>query len=173
MPKKTSSKKEKTRKDEKKNKLVLKKANLLKRLGAFALDIFIAKLTVLIFFDLWANRLLSGLQSYEEKQVYISQNIEFFTIFFTFYFLILILYFSAFEYILGKTPGKAFFKISVISIDGTHQYWKYLVRSLELFVIAPIWVIDILPLIFRKERLLEMITKTTVINSRIQSVKKK
>ena len=77
--------------------------------------------------------------------------------------LLLLLYFSLFEYYLGRTPGMRLLGITTKGIDNV---WTSFVRNMFVIPIFPFTIlllIDGLYLLFRKQRLLERFTGTSTV----------
>ncbi len=131
---------------------------LWKRIVAFLYDLVLLNLILFPFnwyFEIYANSEILG------NEVLFAENLLFILIGILFYALMVILYFSMFEYLLSKTPGQSLMRLKV---EGQKKYWRYLVRSLFFILPFPLWVIDILFVFNKKrERLLEKLSKTFVI----------
>lgn len=81
--------------------------------------------------------------------------------------LIIILYFTFFEYLLGQSLGKMLFNIYVVSDNGL-KFWQALVRNILYIPIIPfvfIWVLDPMMMIITGRRLSEIATKTRTVQA--------
>jgi len=77
-------------------------------------------------------------------------------------------YFSFFEYKLGQTPGMMLLKLKVISTESKKKlgFWKIVLRNIYVFPYFPfsiLWVVEPLMIIFKRERILELMTKTKTV----------
>jgi uncharacterized RDD family membrane protein YckC len=139
---------------------------MLKRFGAFLADIMILDTIIMFPFTFVFAQFLPEKLTYQAIATYLQQNdniTAILIIIWTLYFFVMILYFSIFEYLIGTTPGKKVFDLNVVSEEGDLKYWQTIVRSLQLFVIVPLWIIDMIYLIFKKKRFFEAISKTKVV----------
>lgn len=143
--------------------VVLKKPPLFRRFIAFLLDLMIVDI-ILFPFDWYFGDFIPKESTSDALRIIVEQYFSEIFIGLGLYFVVMIAYFSIFEYYLGKTPGKALWKMKVIQISGEKKYINFVSRSLQLFFIMPLWAID-LAFVFSKkrDRLLEKVSKTTVI----------
>lgn len=73
--------------------------------------------------------------------------------------LILLLYFSLFQYFLGRTPGMQLMNLYTLPMS----FSQAVIRNLYFVPIFPfslLWIIDIIFLFWKKRRLLEILSKT-------------
>lgn len=82
--------------------------------------------------------------------------------------LLVVLYFTLCEYLLGQTAGKRLLDLKVETIEGARPtFWRCLVRNLIFLPIFPFilfWIIDPLYLLFSKQRLSEQLSRTRTVN---------
>lgn len=143
--------------------IIFRKPPLFRRFVAFLVDLMILNL-ILFPFDWFFNKYLPTDVPYNVLSDLVSIYFIEILLGFVFYFLIFILYFSMFEFILGKTPGKGIWGIKVIQLESSRNFWRFLVRNLQVFFLIPFWVIDFLFIFSKKRnRLLERISGTTVV----------
>lgn len=143
--------------------VVLKKPPLFRRSIAFILDLMIVDLALFPFNWFFDQYVPKG-STMDVIQTIIEQNFSEMLIGMMLYFTIMVSYFVLFEYYLGKTPGKAIWKMKVISLEGEKNFYKYIIRSLQIFFLIPFWIVDILSVFSKtRDRLLEKASKTTVV----------
>ena len=88
--------------------------------------------------------------------------------------LLALCYFAFFEYYLGQTPGQLLFDIHVIAKDGRLTLWRCIVRNIFILPLFPFyifWIIEPIHMIFTKDRLLERITHTQLVDYNIRTYK--
>ncbi len=145
-------------------------ASLLSRTLAFILDISIISLTILAPVTTLAEQLIPK-TDYHAVYAYITNNSglsNVLSIIMVFVFILIILYFTLLEYLLGQTIGKKFLGLHVVTSEGKNiLFWQALVRNCVLLPLMPFiffWVVDPLYLLFTKRRLTEQLTKTQTVN---------
>ncbi|MFT4326382.1 MAG: RDD family protein [Candidatus Woesearchaeota archaeon] len=144
---------------------------LLKRIGAFALDLVILRMFVLFPLDFVILRYITDPSVV--NQDFLMQNpdiVRVLIIIWTFYTVLAIIYFSMYEFLVGNTPGKFVFGLKV---KGIKTFAQSLVRSLQLFAIIPLWIFDLMPLLYSEQRLFERYSKTEVVYMHTDSKKQK
>ncbi len=83
--------------------------------------------------------------------------------------ILMLIYFTFFDYYLSQTPGQMLLKIKSVSLknkDGKIGLWESVLKNcfiLPFFPFYMFWIIDPIHLIFYKERFLEKITYTKTI----------
>ena len=145
-------------------------ASLLRRVGAFVVDILVINIIILypfknIIYSLMPRGDLSSI-------LYIAQSPEHMKVLYMvslFSFVLTVLYFSILEFKLSQTIGKIMFNLEVKSLAGTElSFGQCFVRPLFMipfsFLIV-LWVVDPLFVFFNKEkqRLMEVLSKTKVV----------
>ena len=131
-----------------------------RRFFAFVLDMFIIDF-ILFPFHWYFDKFFPEGISPEALFEFVSANISSIVVGIIFYYVVAYFYFVIFEYLLKSTPGKAMFNLEVVSEN--ESFWRYLVRSLQIFFFIPIWLFDIFPIFFNKrKRLLEIFSDTGV-----------
>ncbi len=79
--------------------------------------------------------------------------------------IIVLLYFTLTEYLLGMTPGMQLFRLR---IKGERTMINCIIRNLYALPVFPftiLWVVDPIYLIMKDERVLERITKTSTVET--------
>lgn len=151
----------------KKHKITLKRASIFKRLLAFTIDILILETLVLFPFRWYFFKNIP--EHLRSHTIYLTDhlkaNTEYYLIGYIFTLLIIILYFTTYEFLLNSTPGKHIMKIQTICLTGKATFTQILIKNLQLFIIVPIWLIDLLGFATkRRERFLDTITKISTVN---------
>jgi len=150
-------------------KTFLAQASVLKRIGAFIIDLFIINIIVLFPFRGIFESILPA-ASFSETFDFLrdsGDSMEINAIMF-FVALLTILYFVLLERKIGQSPGKMVFGLYVQSQGKDLKYWQLFVRSMFLMPIFPfalLWIIDPIVMFFTKEnqRLSEILSKTKVV----------
>jgi hypothetical protein len=139
-------------------RIYVKDASLLRRLGAFVADLLLLDFAIFSSF----GPLLLG--SFDIGQVLR----EGFTLSPAAYAaavmmaLLGLAYFSLFEYVLGQTPGMMLLNIRAINVT----LWRSLIRNAYLVPVFPfplLWVVEPVHLALRKTRFLEVISRTRTV----------
>jgi len=135
----------------------------LRRLFAFIIDIFIVKIVILFPFNRFLLNNIPADSDFISVKLYLLENEEIFRLFFitwVFTTLITMLYFSLFEYLIKKTPGKTLLNLEVESEKEDSEFWQYLIRSIWLFFYVPFWAVDFPYYLIKRRRFLEKLSNT-------------
>lgn len=140
-------------------------ASFWKRLIAFIFDLLVINLVVIWPFQGLFARYI---QKTFEQSLLIPQTGISSVVYFAVFLISIIawLYFTFFEYYIGKTPGMALFNMEVVPLKDHLSFWKALARNcfiLPFFPFYILWAIEPIYLIFYKERLTEKMTRTRTI----------
>ena len=140
---------------------------ILKRFIAFTIDILVIELIILTPFK---NILISLIPvgDYTEMSSYIFSNPNVLSTVNLVFFaagIIILLYFTIFEYRLRQTPGKMIMKLYVESEKLT--FWQILISNISFIPVFPfilIWIFDLIYVLTSKsqQRFMEMITRISV-----------
>jgi uncharacterized RDD family membrane protein YckC len=139
-------------------RVYVKDASLLRRLGAFVADLLLLDFAV---FSSFGSLLLGSFDIGQALR-------EGFTLSPAAYAAAVVMallglaYFSLFEYVLGQTPGMMLLNIRAVNVT----LWRAAVRNaymVPLFPFPLLWVIEPVHLALRKTRLLEVISRTRTI----------
>ncbi len=136
-----------------KQRVYVKNAGFIKRLLAFAADILLLDIVVFSSFQ----ALLTGVTVDFSTQL--SPHLYAIAVVLS---LITMTYFILFEYLLGQTPGKMLLGIKVENAT----LWRAFVRNLHFIPVFPfplLWILEPAYLLWRKSRLLEVLTKTRTV----------
>lgn len=135
-------------------------ASFWKRTFAFLADLLVIDLILSPFEGIMQGMLPSGVSfltfQASSKLIWLMMTVS----------AIALLYFVLFEYKMQQTIGKMIFRLQVVSDAEDLKLWQAFGRSLFILPVFPfilLWIIDPIYLIFRKQRLSELLTKTRVL----------
>ena len=151
-------------------KTLLAQASVLKRLGAFIIDMVIINIIILFPFRGIIESILPA-ASFSEAFDFLKKDAEAGTMINAIMFAISalsILYFMLMEKKIAQTPGKMLFKLYVKPKGKDLKNWQLFVRSMFLIPMFPfvlLWLIDPIAMLFTKEnqRLSEILSRTKVV----------
>jgi uncharacterized RDD family membrane protein YckC len=136
----------------------MQKPPLYKRAFSFLLDILIIRLITFPFDTYFL--IPQGV----DPKMHIELNFPYFFLGWMFYQLVILSYFAIFEYVLGSTPGKHFYKLKIVTRTDTLLFSQTLLRSLFVILVLPFWIFDFFGVFSKsRDRFLERVSKTTVI----------
>ena len=152
----------------KRDKFFIAPASIFRRFLAFVIDLIIFDIIVLFPFNRLFNKIVPGTTA--EQYAYIQQNPQILTLLLPFVMIagiILVLYFTYFEYKLNQTPGKMLLRIKIFP-ESKITFWNYLFSNLTFLPLFPfnlLLIIDPFYMIFspKNQRLMERINKIIVL----------
>jgi uncharacterized RDD family membrane protein YckC len=149
-------------------KTFLAQASVLKRLGAFIIDLLIINIVILFPFTKLLEKIIPQSSFSGAFELLSADQSGTLTVVMLAISFLSILYFMTLEGKLGQTPGKMLFKLFVRGREKELRKWQLLVRSMFLIPVFPfvlLWIIDPVVMLFTKQnqRLSEILSKTTVV----------
>jgi uncharacterized RDD family membrane protein YckC len=153
----------------KRGKFFLAPASYTRRILAFIIDIILFDLIILFPFNrLFQKAVPAG--NILQQLTFLQNNPHILRSFYPLLItanILLIFYFSYFEYKLQQTPGKMLLRIQVVP-QNSPTFWNYLFSNLTFLTIFPftlLWIIDPMHMIFspKNQRFMEKINKLIVI----------
>lgn len=155
----------------KKRKAFFVQASVLKRIGAFLIDLLIINWIILIPFREIFTSIIPEAGSFSKTLDLLSSSAEynaFITVLMVLIAFLAILYFMILEKKLRQTVGKMIFNLHVEGQNKGLSYWQLFVRSMFLIPVFPfvlLWFIDPVVMLFTKEnqRLSEILSRTKVV----------
>ena len=150
-------------------KTFLAQASVLKRIGAFIVDLLIINIIILFpFRSIFEGILPAGNFSEAFDFLRSPESSMILEIIMIAVGILTILYFMLLEKKIGQTPGKMLFGLFVRSQGKDLKNWQLFVRSMFLIPIFPfvlLWLIDPIVMLFTKEnqRLSEILSRTKVV----------
>lgn len=153
-----------------KQKVVIIPPPIYKRVLAFLLDIILINIVLYAPFRPIITK-LAPVTTFAEYTEFLSSggsSMETLSVITVIMAFIALLYFVIFEYTMSQTPGKIVFNMTIISTSKEKNIFRYLLRSLFIIPIFPIfllWFIEPFYMVFNPEnqRLLEKWSKTRVV----------
>ena len=153
----------------KREKFFIAPASITRRVIAFIIDMLIFDFIILFPFNKLFNKLIPGTTAMQQYS-FVQQNpavLKSLMPLLIITSIILVLYFSFFEYKLQQTPGKIILRIKIIP-ETKITFWNYLFSNLTFLPIFPfnlLWIIDPIYLIFspKNQRFMEKINKIIVV----------
>ena len=149
-------------------------ASLIKRFIAYFIDFFIINFVIISPFEKVLIKLIPSNLSFSETYRYIQSNpglgnvIAILSIIFG---ILIVLYFTIFEYIMQQTPGKILMKQYIVKDRGPElRFRNYLISNLTFIPVFPfilLWIIDPIYMIIspKNQRLMEKVTRILVIET--------
>ena len=147
-------------------------ASLLKRLLAFVIDLIIINFIIFMPFERLLAKIIPQNLSFIQTYEYIQTNpklINILSILSIITGILIVLYFSIFEWKIQQTPGKMLMKIYIIPEHGKQlRLMNYIISNLTFIPVFPfilLWIIDPIYLITSKknQRLMEKLTRILTI----------
>lgn len=154
-----------------KKRVITAPASLIKRFVGYFIDLFIVNIVIISPFRSIFNHLIPSSLGVAEVQIYLQSNADARQIIISMAILIGILivtYFTYFEYKLQQTPGKMIMKNFIVPEKGkTLTIWNYLISNLTFIPFFPfflLWIIDPIHMFFSKknQRFMEKISNIVV-----------
>jgi uncharacterized RDD family membrane protein YckC len=163
------------------NELKYAKASIWKKIGAFILDVIIINILMVSNFTSKLSQYFGkiSIEDAMNNSVIIPESV-YFMIFVM--MILVLLYFTFFDYYLGQTPGKMIMKIKVIEFTNEGKilqeisFVRALVRNFYVLPFFPFyifWIIEPIYLGIYNERLLERFTNTRTIDLNYSNTKSK
>ena len=146
-------------------------ASLLKRFISYFIDLFIINFVIIFPFQKIIKKIIPT-DSFSETYQYIQANPAVGNIIFFLYFIIgilMVVYFTFFEYTTQQTPGKMLMKQHIVKESGRElRFINYLVSNLTFIPFFPfilLWIIDPVYMIIspKNQRLMERLTRILVV----------
>lgn len=142
-----------------------------KRALAFLVDIIIIQFIVNLSFNKLIKQQLNIEGSFFEIYSTLSSNYQQLTPFFTYISIITaviaIIYFTIFEFKMEQTLGKMLFNIKVTAFRGKLNLQQAFIRNIPkalFFINVLFWILilDVVYMLFKKERLFDILAKTRI-----------
>jgi len=146
-------------------------ASISRRILAFLVDIVILNFIILFPFNSLISRILPIDLSYSELSVYMQSNssvLLLLTITFAVIGLIIMFYFSYFEYKIKQTPGKMIFGLYIVA-EKDISFLNYFLSNLVFLFITPyiiiLWIVEFVYMIMspKNQTLLQKLNKIMVV----------
>lgn len=145
-------------------------ASLPRRFAAYFIDLVIINYTILIPFKKLFAKIIphdsySAIYQYVETTPGIYNLVLFLSLLVG---ILIVMYFTYFEYKTQQTPGKMLMKIYIIPEAGKISFWNYLISNLTFIPFFPfilLWVIDPIYMFIspKNQRLMERFTNILVV----------
>jgi uncharacterized RDD family membrane protein YckC len=149
-------------------------ASLLKRFIAYFIDLFIINFVIISPFGKILKKIIPQTSSFLETYQYMQSHPEINNIIAVISIVIgilMVLYFTIFEYLTQQTPGKMLMRQYIVKDRGPELRFKnYLISNLTFIPIFPfilLWVVDPVYMIIspKNQRLMEKITRILVVET--------
>ncbi|MBW2981285.1 RDD family protein [Candidatus Woesearchaeota archaeon] len=146
-------------------------ASLLKRFLSYFIDLFIINFIIILPFEKILKNIIPS-NSFSESYQYIQNNPGVGNLIFFLSIIIgilMVVYFTVFEYLMQQTPGKILMKQYIIKETGQPlKLINYIVSNLTFIPIFPfilLWIIDPIHMIIssKNQRLMERFTRILVV----------
>jgi len=146
-------------------------ASISRRIISFIIDMIIINFIIFNPFRSTFQKLIPSNLGYSAAKDYIAQNPQLISLA-TFLFLIIgimiLFYFTCFEYFIQQTPGKIITGIYLVPENKKITFWNYLLSNLTFIPVFPfvlLWVIDPIYMFTspKSQRLMEKLNKILVV----------